>query len=160
MGPLPHTQTHTPSARPVRPRFPILGVGGALARPQPSELQPRNPPRPRANFPALPPELLQLVKKHCSSHQTHQNRALAYLCCPPSCSNSRQITSQDTRPAQTTRSSLDIAPLLPELAPNDVPGPQTCSNRPQLPRHCSAPDRTRAKSRPRTPNLLKPPTAP
>ena len=53
--PHPDTHTHTHSARPVRPRFPILGVGGALARPLPPAhcsatrpLQPPNPPKPRA----------------------------------------------------------------------------------------------------------------
>ena len=65
MGPLPHTQTHThthtPSARPVRPRFQILGVGGAgvcssLRHTRVHTAQPRfRGPLPLSTAPALPP---------------------------------------------------------------------------------------------------------
>ena len=56
-----HTHTHTPSARPVRPRFQILGVGGAgvcssLRHTRVHTAQPRfRGPLPLSTAPALPP---------------------------------------------------------------------------------------------------------
>ena len=54
--------THKHSARPVRPRFPILAVGEVLARPRPpahcsAPIQPPKPPKPRASFYTNLPEL-------------------------------------------------------------------------------------------------------
>ena len=64
------------------------GVSHTKYRLGKNTLQPPNPPKPHASLPAFAPELLELVKKACSSLQTHPNRSLAYLRSPPSCSNS------------------------------------------------------------------------
>ena len=77
-----HTRKY--SARPVRPRFPILGVGGALARPPPPDhcsapIQPPYPPKPSASPPALLPELPELTKKRAPSAKP------AITECQPTC---------------------------------------------------------------------------
>ena len=66
----PSRHTHKYSARPVRPRFRILGVGGALARPLPSAPQPPNLLKPPASSRALLPELPKLTEKTRPNRQT------------------------------------------------------------------------------------------
>ena len=61
------------------------------------------------------PDLEKFVKKARSSHQTHQNRALAYLRSPPSCSNSLKKHAPATKPTKPPASLPAFASELLKL---------------------------------------------
>ena len=96
VGPHPHPNTKREACE---TSIPILGVGGALARPRPPDhcsapIQPPNLPNPSASPPALLPELPELMKKRAPSAKPAKTECQP-TCPAPRAARTRQKCSQN-----------------------------------------------------------------